>query len=71
MHETGLLNHWLDTYQPKPHKCLEMGKPQDNSRKPAKISLTNLSMSFGTLSVGYILSLIVLMCEKGYKRLGL
>lgn len=66
MHEAGLLNHWLNIYQPKPHKCLKMAKPQDDLRNPAKISLANLSMSFGALIVGYILSLIVFICEKGH-----
>ncbi len=66
MHEAGLLNHWLDIYQQKPHKCLEMTKPRDDLRNPAKISLTNLSVSFGALIVGYIFSLIVFICEKGH-----
>ena len=69
MHETGLLNHWLDIYQPKPYKCLEMAKTQDNSRNPAKITLTNLSILFGSLIIGYILSLVILICEKGCTRL--
>jgi len=64
MHEAGLLNRWLDTYQPKPRKCLDMAKSKDDPRNPAKISLKNLAIPFGMLIVGVILSLTVLIFEK-------
>lgn len=64
MHETGLLTHWLNTYQPKPYKCLEMAKARGDPRNPAKISLKNLSILFGMLLFGFILSSISLLCEK-------
>lgn len=64
MHEAGLLNRWLDTYQPKPRKCLEMAKPKDDPRNPAKISLKNLAIPFAMLFIGCVLSFIVLICEK-------
>ena len=64
MQEVGLLNHWLDTYQPKPRKCLEMAKPKDDPRNPSKISLANLIIPFWVLFVGYVLSFIVLIFEK-------
>jgi len=64
MQEAGLLNHWLDTYQPKPLKCLEMAKPKDDPRNPSKISLDNLMIPFWVLFVGYALSFIVLIFEK-------
>ena len=64
MQEAGLLNHWLDIYQPKPRKCLEMAKPRENLRSPAKISLNNLTIPFGMLLVGFVLSLIILIGEK-------
>lgn len=64
MQEAGLLNQWVDTYQPKPHKCLEMAKPKNDPRNSAKISLENLVIPFAMLFLGYVLSFIVLMCEK-------
>ena len=64
MHEAGLLNQWLDTYQPKPGKCLEMAKTKDDPRNPAKISLNNLAIPFGVLIVGFVLAFVVLICEK-------
>lgn len=64
MHEAGLLNRWLDIYQPKPHKCLDMAKPKDDPRNPDKISLKNLAIPFGMLIFGFTLSLTVLIFEK-------
>ena len=65
MQEAGLLNNWLDTYQPKPLKCLEMAKPKDDPRNPSKISLKNLGIPFAMLLVGFVFSCFVLVCEKG------
>ncbi len=65
MHEAGLLNRWLGTYQPKPLKCLEMAKIKDDPRNPDQITLKNLAISFAILLLGCVLSFIVLICEKG------
>lgn len=65
MQEAGLLNYWLDTYQPKPRKCLEMAKPRDDPCNPSKISLKNLGIPFVILILGFVLSCFVLVCEKG------
>lgn len=64
MHEAGLINRWINVYQPKAYKCLEMAKPQNDPRNPAKISLDNLAIAFGLLLFGLIVSSIVLVCEK-------
>lgn len=64
MQEAGLLNHWLDIYQPKPRKCLEMAKPKDDPRNPSKISLKNLAIPFAILFIGCVLSFLVLIYEK-------
>ena len=64
MHEAGLLNHWLDTYQPTPQKCLDMAKSKDDPHKSEKISLKNLKIPFAMLFIGCVISFIVLICEK-------
>lgn len=64
MHESGLLQHWINTYQPKPYKCMEMAKSQGDRKNQAKISLKNLGLSFWMLLLGFILSFIVLVYEK-------
>jgi len=65
MRESGLLKNWLHTYQPKPRKCLDMAKPQDDPRHPAVISLNNLAIPFVVLFAGCVLCFIVLICERG------
>ena len=64
LNEAGILHYWSDKFQPKPRKCLEMAKSENDPRNPAQISITNLTIAFGLLLFGLILSSIVLMCEK-------
>jgi len=71
MHEAGLINHWQDIYQPKPYKCLAMSKQKENDpRSTAKITLKNLAIPFGMLSVGFIVAFVVLICEKLFATRG-
>lgn len=62
--EAGLPQYWADIFQPKPQKCLEMAKPINDPRNPAQISLTNLTITFGMLLFGLVLSSFVLIGEK-------
>ena len=64
MQATGLINHWLDIYQPKPRKCMEMAIPRENPHNPSKIGLKNLTIPFGTLLAGYVFSFVIFICEK-------
>jgi len=64
MHEAGLLNRWLDTYQQKPRQCLEMVKPKEDPRNPDQISLKNFGVLFIMFLSGFILTFTAFIFEK-------
>ena len=49
LNEVGLFQYWSDKFQPKPQKCLEMEKSENDPQNSAQISLTNLTITFRLL----------------------
>ena len=67
MMETGLVDHWMETFLPKPSQCLVDSSSRqamlDDIRNPALVDLDGLVSAFVCLLFGSILSFIVFLTE--------
>ena len=69
--EIGLMNHWMKDYRPNVGKCIHKTNEGRNKKKNGesrdeakKLSLNNLAVIFVALSIGYFVSLLVLIGER-------
>ena len=67
MMETGLVDHWMETFLPKPSQCLVDSSSRqammNDIRNPALVDLVGLVSAFVCLLFGSIVSFIVFLAE--------
>lgn len=67
MLETGLVDHWIDTYFPRPHPCLvdrySRQAKMAGVRDPSLVDLNRLVPAFLFLLFGLILAFLALLAE--------
>lgn len=67
MIQAGLVDHWIDTYKPKPAQCLlDPNSPEQifaSIRYPDYVNLKNLYSAFVTLIFGSGLTFLVFIGE--------
>ncbi|XP_057374282.2 ionotropic receptor 93a-like [Daphnia carinata] len=62
MNGFGLIDHWVQTYQVMPHRCLS--RTARKRREQPRLSLKNLTGAFVVLLTGYAVSFLVFVVER-------